>query len=298
MYSIILLFILSKTTKTPMQKNSEIFRFNDAIDFLNYEFEMKRLKNSRFSLRSWSRQLGYENPSFLSHILKKERALKIEVAEKFTANLKLSGDAKKYFELLVLLKNSKTVDEKKIYLDILESLRPKSDKAPQSLHLEAFRVISDWYHMAILELVELADFKNDIEWISARLGNEVSAQNINKAIQRLLNLELLEVTNKRKLIRVKDNPVLLENFIPSDAIRHFHKQMLEKAKLAIEEQQMTERDIRGSMISIREKDYLKIQEIIKKAHAEIIKYSCSGDGEELYQFNTQFYRITKRRNTL
>jgi hypothetical protein len=39
-------------------------------------------------------------------------------------------------------------------------------------------------------------------------------------------------------------------------------------------------------------DYEKIQKIIKKAHQEIVKYSCEGDGEELYQFKTQFFRMT------
>lgn len=281
-----------------MQEAGAIYKFTDPVEFLNYEFEARRIRNSKFSLRAWARQLGYQNPSFLSHLLKKERALKIDVAERFTTNLGLKGDSKKYFELLVLLRNSRTIDEKKIYLELLESLRPKSAKAPQSLSIEAFRVISDWYHTAIFELVELADFKNDVEWIKARLGHEVSAQNIAKAIQRLLNLELLEQSSSGRLSRVKDNPVLLENYIPSDAIRHFHKQMIDRAKAAIEEQSVKERDIRGSMISIRSKDYAKIQEIIKKVHAEIVKYSCDGDGEELYQFNTQFFRVTKRKEAL
>lgn len=278
-----------------MQEANAIFKFSDAVDYLNYEFESKRIKNSRFSLRAWARQLGYENPSFVSHILKRERSLKIDVATKFTSNLKLSGDAKRYFELLVLLNSSKTVDEKKLYIDILESLRPKSAPSPQSLSIDAFRVISDWYHTAILELVELSDFKNDVEWIKARLGNEVSSQNINKAIERLLKLELLEKSSSGKISRAKDNPILLENYIPSEAIRHFHKQMIEKAKVAVEEQHVKERDIRGSMISIRSKDYSKVQEIIKKAHAEIVKYSCEGNGDDLYQFNTQFFRVTKRK---
>lgn len=277
-----------------MQEVDAIYKFNDAVDFLNYELESKRIKNARFSLRSWARQLGYENPSFLSHILKKERSLKIDVATKFASNLKLTGDKKKYFELLVLLKNSKTVDEKKLYFNILESLRPKNSQTPQSLSIEAFRVISDWYHTAILELVELSDFKNEIEWIKLRLGNEVSTQNIEKAIDRLLKLELLEKSASGKLARIKDNPILLENYIPNDAIRYFHKQMIEKAKVAIEEQDVKDRDIRGSMIAIQAKDYSKIQQIIKKAHAEIVKYSCDGDGDEIYQFNTQFFRITKR----
>lgn len=281
-----------------MQEKDSIYKFNDAIDYLNYEFESKRTKNNRFSLRAWARQLGYNNPSFVSHILKRERSLKSEVATKFSGNLKLTGNAKKYFELLVLFQNSKTVDEKKLCIDILESLRPKNAKSPHSLNIEVFRIISDWYHTAILELVELADFKHDVEWIRARLGNEVSAQNISKAIDRLLSLELLKKSDSGKLSRVKDNPVLLENYIPNEAIRHFHKQMLEKAKAAIEDQKISERDIRGSMISIRTKDYTKIQDIINKAHAEIVKYSCDGNGEELYQFNTQFFRVTKNKEEL
>lgn len=277
-----------------MQNEKIIFNFSDPIDYLNYEFESKRIKNSRFSLRAWSRQLGYENPSFVSHILKKERSLKIEVASKFTSNLKLTGGSKKYFELLVLMKNSKTIDEKKIYIDILESLRPKKSSSPQSLSIEAFRIISDWYHTAILEIVELSDFDSNLNWIKSRLGDEVSTQNIGKAVERLLKIGLLKKSPTGKLTRSKDNPLLLEAYLPSDAIRYFHKQMIDKAKAAIESQAVAERDIRGSMISIRVKDYFKVQEIIKKAHSDITEYSCDGNGEELYQFNTQFFRITKR----
>lgn len=279
-------------------EHGAIFRFDDAVDYINYEFELKRLRNSRFSLRSWARQLGYKNPSFLSHLLKKRRALKIEVANKFTSNLKLSGNEKKYFEVLVLLKESKTVEQKNIYVDILDSLKPAKNATVQSLSLEAFRVVSEWYHTAILELVELSDFKNDAEWIQERLGNEVSTQNISKAIDRLLKLELLKLTKSGSVSRAKSNPLLLENYIPSEAIRYFHKQIIGKAMTAIDDQAINERDVRSSMISIRMNDYKKAQEIIKRAHGELVKLSCKGNGQELYQLSTQFFRITKKKEDL
>lgn len=273
----------------------KIYQFTDVIDFLNFEFEAKRLRNQKFSLRAWSRQLGYQNPSFLSHILKKQRKLKMEVAEKFANNLKLNDDSKKYFGLLVLLQNSKTVDEKKIYLDLIETYGRRPIDPTQNLTLDAFRIISDWYHTAILELIELKDFQSDIDWIVERLGHEVSAQQINKAIERLLRLELIFKTPTGKLKRAKENPVLLENYIPSEAIRHFHKQMIEKAKDAIEQQPIEQRDLRGSTLAIRKKDYKKIQEIIKSAHAKIVALSADGDGDELYQFNTQFFSLTNKK---
>lgn len=276
-----------------MSESHSIFQFNDPVEYLNYELESKRRRNNRFSLRAWSKQLGYENPAFVSHILKSRRTLKMTVATKFSRNLKLTGKVKKYFELLVLLRNSKSADEKNFYIDALKSFRPGNIAPSQSLNLEAFRVISDWYHLAILELVEIKDFANDVEWIRSRLGFDVSAQNIKDAIQRLLKLELLELTRADELRRVKDSPILLHSLVPNEAIRHFHRQMIEKAKAAIDDQPVSARDIRGSMISLRAKDYLKAQEIIEAAHAQIVKLSCRGNGEELYQFNTQFFKITK-----
>lgn len=281
-----------------MQGTHTIFNFSDAIEYLNYQFEIKRHRNSRFSLRAWARQLGYRNPSFLSHVLKRERSLKIDVAIKFSDNLGLAGNAKKYFEVLVLIGKSKTADEKKIYFDILDSLRPKSVQTFRSLNVDAFRVISDWYHTAILELIELSDFREDPHWIKERLGNEVSIPSIRSGFERLLSLGLIERTPQGKLSRKKDSHLLIESYIPSEAIRHFHTQMIDRAKTAMETQSIGERDIRGTMISVRMRDYAKVQEIIQKAHDEVLKYSCIKDGEELYQFNTQFFRITKRKEDL
>ena len=273
--------------------DSHIYRFTDITDYLNFSLEKKRLQNAKFSLRAWSRQLGYANPSLLSQLLKGERKLNLQAARLFSENLHLEGNAKKYFDLLVLSQNCKAVDEKKIYFDLLESLRPQSEQVPEPLSVEAFRIISDWHHTAILELVELSDFKNDLEYISRRLGGNVSLSNIDRAISRLKKLELLEETPKGNLQRVRDSSFWLENHIPIEAIRHFHKQMIEKALASIEQQSVSERYLQGSMISVRKTDLKRAQKIIQKAHSEILKLSCSGNGDELYYFNSQFFRITQ-----
>jgi uncharacterized protein (TIGR02147 family) len=272
---------------------SQIYKFTDIVEYLNFTLEEKRLKNGRFSLRAWSRQLGYTNPSMLSHILKGERKLNLKAARTLSDNLRLIGDGKKYFDLLVLIQNCKTVEEKNIYFELITSLRPQSEESTRSLSVGAFRIISDWYHIAILEMVGLADFKNDLQYIFGRLGGKVSLTNIEKALSRLKKMELLEETAKGKLKRVQDNSFLLENHIPSEAIRHFHKQMIEKAQDSVEGQKVDERYLQGSMLSVRKSELAKAQKIIKKAHAELLRLSCSGDGDELYYLNTQFFKITQ-----
>lgn len=277
-----------------MEVARQIFQFTDPVEYLNYEFELKKIKNSRFSLRGWSRQLGYENPSLLAHILKRERRLTAGFVEKVSDNLKLNSKARRYFEVLVLLQNSKAPEEKLIYSDLLETLRPKSQKETQSLNIEAFRVISEWHHAAVLEMTELKDFKNDPIYISRRLDGEVSPSNVIKAIERLLKLELLEKTKTGGLKRATENTFLFENRIPNDAVRHFHKQMIAKATQAIERQQINERYISGSTVTLHKRDYEKAVEILRQAHKEITNLSCKKDGDELYQFNTQFFRLTKQ----
>ena len=52
-----------------------------------------------------------------------------------------------------------------------------------------FKIISDWYHYAILELTELKEFESDINWISQRLG--ISKIEAHMGIKRLKNIGLM-----------------------------------------------------------------------------------------------------------
>lgn len=281
-----------------MTTNEDIFSFSDPIDFLNYKLKLKKNKNPKFSLRSWSLQLGYKNPSLVSQTLSRERTLNPELSNKFIHNLNLSGRSKKYFEVLVLYKKSKTIDEQKIYLDLLENLRPRTTQLTKSIDIEIFKFISDWYHTAILELLDLKDFQSNPLWIRKALDYQVSTSEIESAIKRLISLQLIERNKSGKLIRKQNSPILLDNEISNSAVKTFHKQMIEKAKASIELQETQERDLRGSMINIKSSDYKKIIEIIKKAHSEVIKYATSDQGDEVYHLNTQFFRMTKKERSL
>lgn len=281
-----------------MQKSDDIFSFNDPIDFLNYQLKLKKNKNPRFSLRSWSSQLDYKNPSLLSQVLSRKRTINSLLLKKIISNLKLSGAQKKYFEVLILYKKSKTLDEQKLYLDIIDELRPKSSKFVRSIDIELFKVISDWHHTAILELLNLKDFQSNPVWIRKALNYEVSTSEIDDAIKRLISLKLIEKSKTGKLVRRQNESLLLENNISSSAIQSFHKKMLDKASSAIESQCIEDRDLRGSTLAIKSSDYKKILEIIKYAHSEIIKYASSGDGDEVCHFNTQFFHLTKKERSL
>ena len=78
--------------------------------------------------------------------------------------LKLNDEETKYLKILVLSDNAKSEDEKNIYLEILSDMRPEQNTV--QLADDQFRVISEWYHLPILEMTQLTDFQNNAEFIA------------------------------------------------------------------------------------------------------------------------------------
>src|SRR3989338_5406897 len=147
----------------------DTYKFTDPREFLASVFKEKQRKNPKFSLRSWSKQLGFQSPSVLSMVLRGERKLQLDRLTKIADALSLSILEKQYLQVLNLYSNATKSSEKQLYADLLNQIRP--DQEFSTLHLDQFRLISDWYHFAIYEMVDLKDFKLDYDFISQKLNN-------------------------------------------------------------------------------------------------------------------------------
>ena len=207
-----------------------IYEFLDPIEFINRQFSLKKEVNPRFSLRSYAKLLGYENPSLLSSVLKGERKLGPELAEKIAQQLNLSSAEQKYFQLLILIKYAKNPTERMMYTDMLETSGPELVKTEFSVSIDSFRFIEDWYHTAILEMIELKDFRYDLGVISRRLGRGLNRELVENAINRLIRLELVEESKTKRFLKRKEGTFVLDKNIPSDAIKKHHDQFIQFAR--------------------------------------------------------------------
>lgn len=269
-----------------------IYEFNDPIEFVNRQFLHKKEANPRFSLRSYAKLLGYENPSLISSVLKGERKLGTELAEKISQQLNLTPAEQKYFQLLILIKYAKNPSEKMMYTNLLESMQPDIIKHEFSVSIDSFRFIDDWYHVAILEMIELKDFKYDLGGIARRLGRGLNRELVDAAVQRLIRLGFVEESKTKRFLKRKEGSFVLDNNISSDTIKKHHDQFIQFARMAIFDQPIEERDIRSTTITLKKKHYKKAEEILKKAHTELLELSCAGDGDDVYQICSQFFKLT------
>ena len=274
-------------------EREQIYNYSQPKEIVTAILRERQKRNPNYSLRAWAKQLGLANHTLLSLIMRGKRKLKASLAQKMIASLNLGKKERKYFELLVLLDNAKDVVERELYQDMINHLHPHKTKV-HHVEIDYFRVIADWYHFAILEMIALKDFRYDVGYIAKRLGTEVSAVEVEQALERMIRLQLVEVDAKGVLRRGNEGDSLLVEFQgASEAIRKHHSQMIDKAKKAITEQKIDERNLRATTLSIKEENKKELIEVIKRFHREIEQYAVSdGSGDQVYQLNTQFFRLT------
>ncbi|MGZ3650725.1 MAG: DUF4423 domain-containing protein [Bdellovibrionota bacterium] len=279
-----------------MQRSQPIYTFSDPIEYVTYRLAERRKKNPRYSVSAWARQLGYENSSMLSQVLKRERRLKVDLASRIGADLNLKGRALRYFEALALNAGKSSV-ERKMVQGLIAQMRPKKFHNLEAISLEVFRTVSDWHHWTIIEMIHLGDFKESVDFIQSRLERKLSKTVIRAALKRLEALGLLSRDDEGRLQRGSGDPVgslFMRNKVPSEAVQGYHLQMMELARHAVRSQSPDERYLRGTTLPIRRVNLEKANEIIRDAHKRLLELSDTEEADEIYHLSSQFFRLTKK----
>ena len=173
-----------------------------------------------------------------------------------------------------------------------------SVKTSQSLtyyEVERFKAISEWYHLAILNLTLTTDFNSNPIFIAKRLG--ITSIEAHDAIERLLNLGLLE-RSKGKLRKTKQ-ALYIKTASSERAVRDFISQTMDRGKLALKNTSQEDFDNRcmpGITLPINLKSLAMLKERILKFQLEIIDLAKAESYDEVYQFNLNLFPLTQSLN--
>lgn len=265
------------------------FDFTDLESYLQKLFEEKKRNNPRYSIRSWSKRLGYKGPAYLAQVLKLERKANFNLLEKIYEHEKLNFREWRQVKLLYLSSQHQDFDSK-LFNDLLELNRPHQ---PHDISLDAFDVLSEWYYFTLVELTKIKGFEVTVDSIYGILQNELSKEAIVDALEFLVKANYLgkESGGYRKNI---EGIGQIFTSVPSQTIQLFHQSMLEIAKLAIEKQTMKERHYMSSTFAIKEEFVDIAMNIIEETHLKLQDLS-SDNADFVYQFNTQLFKMTKKR---
>lgn len=257
--------------------------------YLFEEYRRRSSVNASYSLRAYARDLDL-SPSRLSEIFSRKNGLSCQNAARIAGVLKLEGPDREVFETSVQASHARSAKQRaearSRLLKILQ--RPKEFQ----IRHDEFRLISDWCHLAILELLSLKGFVLSPRAVSEKLG--ISVPEAKAAIDRLLRLGWIQM--------VRDRPVVAEAFrtinspsAASKALRSFHAQMIRKAERSIEFQRTEDRDLHGLLLAVEKKNLPKAKKLLYEFCKEFNHQvgSKPGDGEAVYALTLQFFEMTE-----
>lgn len=145
---------------------------------LQAELARRCADNPQYSLRAFALDLGTDHSS-LSQLLRGRRALTAAMIERLGAKLGLDARAIEAFVLRERLAGAGDDD----------APEDASVHELETLSQYAAAVVTEWEHLALLELTHVRGFRPDVGWIARVLG--ITTDQVTLALNRLLHLGLL-----------------------------------------------------------------------------------------------------------
>ncbi len=259
----------------------------DYREILRNELIERCNRNARYSLRSFARHLKLD-PARLSDVLNGKKGLSREAAHGLARILGFNAFETEFFCDSVEACHARSrVARREAQARLREKVGDR--QTSQTLSVDAFKAISDWYHFAILQLLKLPKKCDDSAWIGRAL--ELRPLQVEEALLRLERLEMIEKVKGR--YQVVADYVFSTDGVPSDALKKFHEQILQKAISAIYIQPISDRNLAAITMPMSRKEIdrarLRIQGFLKSLCDE---FSESPDCDSVYCFSTQLFNLT------
>jgi uncharacterized protein (TIGR02147 family) len=257
---------------------------------LEHEFEARKQRNPGYSLRAYARDLDMP-PTKLSEVLRGKCGLSARSATAIAKKIKLSREETEWFVLSVEAHHSRSPKVKRESLVRLQNLENKCGF--DEISLEQFKIISDWYHFAILELTETEGFQSSPKWIASRLG--ISTKEAFEAIQRLLDFGLLQKLKSGSLKQTKAD-LITPHGIPSREMRKHHSQIIMKALDSLDVVPVEQRDVSSLTMSFTESQVAEARRLIKEFYRKFdrVMKSPGGPKDRVYSLAIQFFPLDIR----
>lgn len=264
-----------------------IYDYESITEYLHDEFTQRVQRNSRYSLRAFAKALDL-NPAELSQVLKGKRKLSLNSAFKVSQSLGFTPSESRHFLLLLQKEKGRSLG---LPLDFLGSPPPENSA---QVSIADFECIGDWYHFAILNLLETKKFVWTAASISQRLGITLT-----EAQLAMRNLEKLGfVTFQAGRPQSPNAHWDVGAQIPSPIIRKYHRQILEKAADSLETTPIHQREFQGVGLVVKESDLKKLKIEIDQFTDMIRQKFHRPKEDHVYQLEVALFPLTKESRSL
>lgn len=264
-------------------KKLSMKKFKTFEGYLSNVLETRQLKNPAYTISAFARQLGLP-PSRLSEILKGKIGISVKRAMDIADILKLSEKDKEFFINLVQAEHDRNPLQRQKAQDKI------SDFYDKYAALEEGK-ISNWYHLALLELIGLDENLGN-EQLASRLGlSEVIAEN---SINELLAMGAISKSQTANGFTIVDANRETAMDIPSESVKQLNEQILGKAAQELRLQDVSNRDFSIAVFGFNKEQLPLAKERIKQFRRDFMKeFESAPHKDSVYSMSLQFFELTQ-----
>ena len=256
----------------------------DYRNTLKEAFFERRSRNPSYSMRAYARDLGIQ-VSNLSLVLNRKRGMSVKAASQIADRLGMNESEKNWFCTLVSKEHSRSViARERASNDIAKAIPLKTNVSP-----EVWNIVGSWHYFAIMEFLRLPHQCQKPSSIAEAL--HLNEEDVTEALERLVNVGMLKEDQPGYVVTeaVHWSP----DGIPSEVTRKAHDRILTKAKDALYQQSVSERDFTSMMFTLDPADLPEAKAEIRSFIQNFLqKYSNKSNAQKVYSLNVQLYNLT------
>ncbi len=256
--------------------------------FLKSELAKKIAQNPRYSIRAFAKRLGVD-PTALSKLLNGSKKLTPGLADKISNRLELSPEERE--DILASMVLAYKEGGTKRFSPRVKQLDKKKSKSRTTFDLtpEIFLTIADWYHYAILQLMEQKNFKNDATWIASQLC--ISGLEASLAVQRLIRLGIV-AEKAQRLVRIAPNLTTGDPTLTSAAHKKRIKQITQKSLESLENDDIRIRNHSTMTMSI-DPELLPLAKSMIDEFMDTLAAKLQTKKEHVYELQINFFPLQR-----
>ena len=256
------------------------------IDYCNH----KRQAEPGWSVRKWTHQLGMCSPSTFTMIIKGRRSPRLELARRMSKTIEFNLKEENYF--LDLIRLEKVSRDPNASVLLMENLA-KTRRSVKYKHLDhrTFAALSQWHCVAIKDMVHLATFREDPDWIASHLSFPITPAQAREALDILKRHGL--IARVRGRLQVVDEHLDTSFDISDEAIKSFHEQALKNAGTAIRKFGTQTRECIGTTFAFNKRDLQKAKEMLRNFELEFCKVFERDRTDSVYHLEIVFHPVAE-----
>lgn len=268
-----ILFLRCVLLLRQMATTNEKMKYRDVGVFLSQFFDKRHAKNSQYSVRAFARDIGISSGR-ASEFLRGVSIPGPRLSQRIVEALQLSEKQKQQLNLLIA---SHLSVRKNGQLDGTHQLAEKE-----------FTLLPEWQHFAVLNLLNTVHAEPSVPWLANRLG--LTEMAISETLEKLCLAGL--VVEEGGFFKATHQHLTSTNTIPSEALRNYHRQMIQRALWSIDNVPFELRNVTSIMMTANPSNLYKLKVLTNEFKKKAAELFGEGEATEVYNLCVQIFPAT------